>query len=191
MYQVFYNEFLPLRDELYRYAYRLTRNEEDAKDLVADTYQRIWEHMARYEPGTNPMAFARVVMKRLFLNEVRSRKRRGHVEDLEEHAYHLDKEYDDHAVQFAAIVEALQGKGELPHGVLSDAVVTALDKLSEEDRFILAESLAGVKNEETAEALGMNVNTLKVRLRRIRLKLIREVESYCLEVYNLNVKRKL
>ncbi len=189
MLDVFTNEFMPLSESLYRYAYRLTRNEEDAKDLVADTYKRIWERISSYEPGSNPMAFAAVVMKRIFLNDMRSRERRGYVEDIETHAYHL-KSGNDHAVEYAAVVEALSGEGELPDGLLSDAVVTALEQLSAQDRFILAQSLAGVKNDETARELGMNVNTLKVRLRRIRLKLIEDMEAYCAEQYNIKLNRK-
>ncbi len=190
MRDVFTNEFMPLSESLYRYAYRLTRNEEDAKDLVADTYKRIWERISTYKAGSNPMAFATVVMKRIFLNDMRSRKRRGYTEDIEEHAYHLESDRE-HAVEYAAVVDALYGEGELPDGLLSDVVVAALGKLSAQDRFILAESLAGAKNDETAHELGMNVNTLKVRLRRIRLKLIEDMEAYCREHYNMNVNRKM
>ncbi len=59
------------RDELnrlYRYAVSLCDNEADAFDLVQASVEKI---LTKAEPLTNPMAFARQVIKHLFIDQYR------------------------------------------------------------------------------------------------------------------------
>jgi RNA polymerase sigma-70 factor, ECF subfamily len=63
-------------DALYRWALRLRRNPSDAMDLVQDTYERALRGGVSM-PAQNARAWLFVIMKNLFLDQCRARKRRG------------------------------------------------------------------------------------------------------------------
>ncbi|MEM8997852.1 MAG: sigma factor, partial [Acidobacteriota bacterium] len=44
---------IPYLDSLYNTAYRLTRNAEDAQDLVQETYLKAYRYYDKFEKGTN------------------------------------------------------------------------------------------------------------------------------------------
>ncbi|MFZ5788524.1 MAG: sigma-70 family RNA polymerase sigma factor [Acidobacteriota bacterium] len=65
---------LPYRDQLYKTALRLTRNSEDAEDLLQETFLKAYRHYASFEPGTNLKAWLFTILKNTFINEYRRRK---------------------------------------------------------------------------------------------------------------------
>src|SRR5881394_4150207 len=56
-------------------AYRLTGNEEDARDLVQETLLRVRTGLKTYKPGSMEGWLSRITTN-VFLDEVRRRKRR-------------------------------------------------------------------------------------------------------------------
>ena len=60
---------------LYRVAYRLAGNHDDAQDLVQEALLRVRKGLERYEPGSLEGWLARIVTN-VFLDDVRRRKRR-------------------------------------------------------------------------------------------------------------------
>jgi RNA polymerase sigma-70 factor (ECF subfamily) len=60
---------------LYKVAYRLTGNDDDAQDLVQEALLRVRKGLERYEPGSLEGWLARIVTN-VFLDEVRRRGRR-------------------------------------------------------------------------------------------------------------------
>ena len=56
-------------DVLLRSAMRLTRHQEEAEDVVQDTYLRAWKYFHRFEPGTN----ARAWLFRIMFNVINQR----------------------------------------------------------------------------------------------------------------------
>jgi RNA polymerase sigma-70 factor (ECF subfamily) len=63
-------------EALYRWAVRLRRNPSDAWDLVQDTYERALRG-GGLPPAQNARAWLFVIMKNLFLDQCRARKRRA------------------------------------------------------------------------------------------------------------------
>ena len=55
--EVFDKEFLPHIDALHTFAFHLTYNEAQAKDLVQDTYLKAFRFINKYEQGTNAKAW--------------------------------------------------------------------------------------------------------------------------------------
>ena len=53
----FEREVMPLRNRLYSRAIRLTRNQQDAEDLVQDTILHAYAGFGSFHEGTNPMAW--------------------------------------------------------------------------------------------------------------------------------------
>ena len=66
---LFEKEFLPHADALYTFAFHLTYNEEDANDLVQDTFFKAYRFIDSYERGTNAKAWLFKILKNSFINE--------------------------------------------------------------------------------------------------------------------------
>ena len=58
-------EALPHMRSLYGTAYRVTRNAQDAEDLVQETYLRAYRAFDRYTPGTNIRAWLYTILHRV------------------------------------------------------------------------------------------------------------------------------
>jgi RNA polymerase sigma-70 factor, ECF subfamily len=54
---------MPYVDSLYNTAYRMTRNSEDAEDLVQETYLKAYKYYDKFEEGTNFKAWLFKIMK--------------------------------------------------------------------------------------------------------------------------------
>jgi DNA-directed RNA polymerase specialized sigma24 family protein len=55
--RIFEGEFMPHIDSMYNFAYRLTFDEDDAKDLVQDTYLKAYRFISSFQAGTNAKAW--------------------------------------------------------------------------------------------------------------------------------------
>jgi RNA polymerase sigma factor (sigma-70 family) len=72
--------FLKLIDHntgrLRRFAYQLTRDQEAADDLFQDTLTRIIQNEEKFRSDTNFAAWSQTIMRNLYINQFRIRKRR-------------------------------------------------------------------------------------------------------------------
>lgn len=89
--QDFYDSILPLTDRLYRYAYRLAQNERDAEDLVQDTLLRAYAKFEQFQTGTSPQAWLLVILRSIFINKYRKKKREGTQISIEDMASGVDR----------------------------------------------------------------------------------------------------
>ncbi len=74
---------LPYADALFGTALRLTRNRQDAEDLLQETYLRAYAHYDGYREGTNLKAWLFRILKNGFINGYRQRKAGPREVDLE------------------------------------------------------------------------------------------------------------
>src|SRR5438067_13326178 len=58
---------MPLFDSLYNFAHWLTRNREEAEDLVQETYAKALKGFHSFQPGTNFRAWMFRILKNSFL----------------------------------------------------------------------------------------------------------------------------
>jgi RNA polymerase sigma-70 factor, ECF subfamily len=65
----------PLMNQLYGTALKLTRDEENAKDLIQDTYLKAFKYFESFQTGTNFKAWIFRIMTRLFYDQYRAKKR--------------------------------------------------------------------------------------------------------------------
>src|SRR5258706_5760729 len=75
---------MPYVDSLYNTAYRMTRNSEDAEDLVQETYLKAYKYYDKFEEGTNFKAWLFKIMKNTFINNYRKKKLTPHKIDFSE-----------------------------------------------------------------------------------------------------------
>ena len=71
------------RDALYSYALRVLRNEEDALDIVQDTYVRLWKNVHKIDENRASSWLFRVCHN-LMMDRFRRQKKTVDIEDLEE-----------------------------------------------------------------------------------------------------------
>ena len=158
-------------DALFRLPRRLTGDDDEAEDLVQESFARAMDKRAQFVPGTNLRAWLFRILRNLYVDGWR----RAKASPVREH---LDEE--DPAAEGMVAEEPLRGDEELERmrGVVADDIEAALQELSVDARTIVLLDLEGFTQEELAEVLGCNVGTVKSRLSRARAKLRELLREY-------------
>lgn len=162
------------QDKIYRLAWRMTRNDADAEEVVQNVFLQIFRKIDTFEGNSSLSTWIYRVTSNAALMLLRSRKKNtdsledafpryaedGHVEDPEPAWGNLPEErlLSDEAL-----------------GKVDDAVA----RLAPEYRavFVLRD-VEGQSTEEVAEALGLSVSAVKSRLHRARLYLRKRLGDY-------------
>ena len=77
----FERETLRWRDDVYRFAYSLTRNRADAEDLLQETYLRAYRSWHTFLPGSNAQGWLRTICRHSHIREVQRSRRHQQFED--------------------------------------------------------------------------------------------------------------
>lgn len=164
----FERDALVFMDQLYAAALRYTKNPEDARDLVQDTYLKAFNSFHQFEEGTNLRAWLYRVLTTTFINTYRKDQRRPQLASGELEDWQL-AEAQSHTSDLgkSAEVEALEN---LPD---SD-IKRALQEIPEEFRIaVYLADVEGFSYKEIAEIVEVPAGTVMSRLHRGR-KLLRE-----------------
>lgn len=86
----FYNSFYELKSPMESFAYNLTKNREDSKDLYQETAFRAIKNRDKFRPGTNFKAWLFTIMKNIFINNYRKKKRANTVLDSTDNNYYIN-----------------------------------------------------------------------------------------------------
>lgn len=168
---------LPFLDALYNTALRMTRNAQDAEDLVQETFLKAYRHYEKFEPGTNLKAWLFKIMKNTFINAYRKRQAQPPESDFAEIEGAFESQVSDEATRQIRTPEE-----EALADVLDEDVQRALDALPPDYRMvILLADLEGFSYREVAEILEIPVGTVMSRLYRGRKRLEAEMLRYARE----------
>ena len=141
---------------LRRFAHGLTRNPADADDLTQRTAERALRARGQWQAGTNFDAWAYRIMRNLWIDTVRSRKRRDKVIAPAEEGCEV------------GVAAEAEGKAELHF------LMRAMDRLPDEQREAVAlVMIEGLSYAEAAAVLELPQGTLTSRLVRGRQALAR------------------
>ncbi len=175
----FENEFMPFIDSLYNFAYRLTFDEDDANDLVQETYLKAYRFFDSYEKGTNAKAWLFRILKNSFINDFRKKSKEPSKVDYNE----VESFYNSEDTDSDATVDL---RTETVQDMIGDEVANALNALEVDFRTILILSdLEGFKYEEMAKILDIPIGTVRSRLHRARNLLKEKLKAYALKMgYN-------
>ena len=94
----FKRRFLPLHQRLYRIAFAMTENANDAEDIVQDAYCKLWDRRDELDSVINAEAFCVTLVKNMCLDLLRSAKRNRREEDVAENLTLHSEESTDNGV---------------------------------------------------------------------------------------------
>ena len=146
--------------DTYTLALRLTADEEDARDVVQESYLRAWKGLLNFRGEAQFSTW----MYRITANTAYSvvkRRRRHRAESL-----------DDVLEEPVELHPDLQPEDAAETSALLDELSVALDELPPKLRvLVVLKDVYGMSHEEIADELGISVPAAKVRLHRGRRKL--------------------
>jgi len=148
--------------QTYNYAYRLTGNEPDARDLTQEAFIRVFRAWRSFQPGTSFLSWIYRIVTNLHRDELRKRKGIFLQELPDDNMPHeLPKDAGQHNP-----IEQLHERE------LSSAVQKALRELTPDQRAVVL--LADIEDrsyQEIADIMACSIGTVRSRLHRARLQL--------------------
>ncbi|MFN4908113.1 MAG: sigma-70 family RNA polymerase sigma factor [Bacteroidota bacterium] len=165
-------EAMPHMSALYSFAVRLTRDPDDAADLVQETFLKAFRFFDKFERGTNCKAWLFRILKNSYINTFRrSSKAPDTVEyDVIEEFYETIR---DSSVETSVLEE------QVFTNALDDEVAEAIASLPEEFRtVVILCDIEGFTYEEIAEFIDCPIGTVRSRLHRARKLLAAKLADY-------------
>lgn len=147
----FYNRFDQLAVMLQSFAYNLTKNQEDARDLFQETAYRALTNRDKFSPGTNFKAWSFTIMKNIFINNYRKKVKSNTIMDSTDNMYFINS--GDNAIANAA--EA---------NMLMEELTAMIERLDDSIRIPFMMHYQGFKYQEIADELELPLGTVKSRI---------------------------
>ena len=169
---------MPLMDQLYSAAMRMTRNPSDAEDLVQETYMKAFRGFERFQEGTNLKAWMYRILTNSYINRYRQKQRRpdesdiGDVEDM-----YLYRRLGGENSEIGASAEDA-----FLDSVTDSQVKDAIEALPENFRMaVLLADVEGFAYKEIAEILEIPIGTVMSRIHRGRKALEKHLHDFAAE----------
>ena len=145
----FEEKVLETIDALYNLAIQLTRNRQDAEDLVQETTLRAYRYFHRFERGTNFKAWIMTIMRNLYINKYRKKLKEPVKVEFEE------------VENFISLPEISGAQEE----IFNEIIKSYITKLPEELRMVIALFYVdGFSYKEMAKIMSVPLGTVMSRL---------------------------
>ncbi|MCH3981820.1 MAG: RNA polymerase sigma factor [Prevotella sp.] len=150
----FRNDVLPLKNQLYRLALRITLDSTDAEDIVQETLIKVWDKRESWESIESIEAFSLTICRNLALDHI---KRQDHQNDS------LDDSTDNKPDQSSNPDEQMIQRDRI------NLVKRLVDQLPEKQRSCMQlRDFEGKSYKEIAQVLGITEEQVKVNIFRAR-----------------------
>ncbi len=156
---------LDMATNLRPYAINLTKDLDEAKDLLQETMYRAFTHRDKFREGTNLKAWLFTIMRNIFINRYRKKSKRKTMIDTTENLYYIN-----------SAQTTIRNRAESSF-VMTD-VVKAIDNLTDDYRVPFVMHYKGFKYQEIADDLSLPLGTVKSRIFFARKALKKELTIY-------------
>ena len=136
---------------VHSFAYNLTKNMEDAKDLYQETAYRALFNRDKFQPDTNFKAWMFTIMKNIFINNYRKKVKANTILDTTDNQYYLNS--GSHSTTNAA-----EG------GIMLKELNGMVESLDDSVRIPFVMHFEGFKYQEIADELRLPLGTVKSRI---------------------------
>ncbi|MBN7809742.1 RNA polymerase sigma factor [Algoriphagus sp. H41] len=147
------------------FALRLTKDVDDAKDLLQDTILKAFSNKEKFAEGTNLKAWLYTIMRNTFITNYQRAARRGTFVDTTENHFYLNS-----------------GKETIENGAFGSFALRdiriAIDRLDDSHKVPFEMFFRGFKYHEIAEELQIPIGTVKNRIHIARKQLKESLEVY-------------
>ena len=171
---LFEEQAIPLMDQLYAAAMRMTRNPADASDLVQETFVKAFAAFGRFQQGTNLKAWMYRILTNTFINIYRKNQRnpyQGTIDELED--------WQMGGAVSATTTVTRSAEAEAIDHLPDSAVKDALQSIPEDFRLaVYFADVEGFSYQEIADIMKTPVGTVMSRLHRGRRMLRERLGSY-------------
>lgn len=159
----FRDDVLPLKDKLFRLAFRITLDTAEAEDIVQETLIRVWQNRAKWQEISSIEAYCQIICRRLAL-------------DAAGKAGHGNVLLDEHSQQNLLTVtpeEQFDNRERL------SLIKQLMDSLPEVQRTIMElRDIEGLSYQEISNVMDLTEVQVKVYLHRARTKIKNKVEEF-------------
>lgn len=147
----FHAMMIEQKQPLKAFAMNLTREHNDALDLMQETYARAISNQDKFSDGTNLKAWLITIMKNIFINNYRKTSRKNVVNDFSENLFLLNSG--------PVVIENTAEKS-----FVMDDLLAAVNSLNIEYRKPFMMHYHGYKYDEIADELNLPLGTVKSRI---------------------------
>ena len=158
-------QLIDLQDNMFNFAYILTSNREEARDLLQDTTLKVLDNQDKFSEDTNFKGWVFTIMRNIFINNYRRLVRNQTIVDQTEDLYHLNLPQES---GFST-----------PEGAFNVKEITkVINSFADEYRIPFTMHIAGYKYNEIAEKMNLPLGTVKSRIYFARQKLQAMLKDY-------------
>lgn len=159
----FREDILPLKNELYRLALRITMSREEAEDIVQETLIKVWNRRKRWEEIDSMEAFCLTICRNLALDSI---KRKGN--QLE----YLDETTCQQPTTLASPYEKMLQKDRM------EVIGTFINTLPEKQKSCMQlRDFEGRSYKEIAQIMDISEDQVKVNIFRARQTLKNKLQN--------------
>lgn len=160
--ELFKEVMIPNIQPLYQFALRLTLDQDDANDLVQDTYLNAYRFIESFQEGTNAKAWLFRILKNNFINRYRKQSKAPNKVEYQEAEGFLFSEKSNYT-------DSIDLRDKIFKGLIGDEVSDALNRLPVDFRTVIVLcDLEGFTYEEISKILDIPIGTVRSRLHRAR-----------------------
>ena len=160
----FNNKFDALTTMLHSFAYSLTKNTDDSKDLYQETAYRAMMNRDKFRPGTNFKAWLFTIMRNIFINNYRKKVKANTIMDSTDNMYYINS--GDSAINNKA-----------DSNIMMDELKNMLSELDETLSVPFWMHYEGFKYQEIADHLELPLGTVKSRIFFARKEMKEKIEK--------------
>jgi RNA polymerase sigma-70 factor (ECF subfamily) len=168
----FQTKFDQMSQVLHSFAYNLTKNGEEAKDLFQETAFRALTNRDKFRPGTNFKAWLFTIMKNIFINNYRKRVKANTIFDSTDNDYYINSG-----------TNVVQNVSESQ--IMMKGLWRMINDLDESIRIPFVMHYEGYKYQEIADDLDLPLGTVKSRIFFARKALKEKIQIRYADALNL------